>query len=152
MKAVVQRVLNSVVEVENQTVGKIGRGFNILLGVVKGDTVKEAELLAGKVARLRVFEDKQCKMNLSLTDVGGEALVVSQFTLCADVKKGNRPSFINSAEPETAKRLYEYFIEELKKNGIKKVEQGIFASDMQVKIQNDGPVTIILDTDIWMKR
>lgn len=152
MKAVVQRVLNSVVEVENQTVGKIGRGFNILLGVVKGDTVKEAELLAGKVARLRVFKDKQCKMNLSLTDVGGEALVVSQFTLCADVKKGNRPSFINSAEPETAKRLYEYFIEELKKNGIKKVEQGIFASDMQVKIQNDGPVTIILDTDIWMKR
>ena len=152
MKAVVQRVLNSSVEVESETVGKIGKGLNVLLGVVEGDSEKEAELLAGKVARLRVFEDEQCKMNLSITDIGGEALVISQFTLCADVKKGNRPSFINSAEPETAKRLYEYFIEELKKNGIKKVEHGIFAADMQVEIHNDGPVTILLDTDIWMKR
>ncbi len=152
MKAVVQRVLNSSVEVDNETVGKIGKGFNVLLGVVVGDSEKEAELLAGKVARLRVFEDEQCKMNLSITDIGGEVLVISQFTLCADVKKGNRPSFINSAEPETAKRLYEYFIEELKKNGIKKVEHGIFAADMQVEIHNDGPVTILLDTDIWMKR
>jgi D-tyrosyl-tRNA(Tyr) deacylase len=152
LKAVVQRVLNSSVEVDNETVGKIGKGFNVLLGVVVGDSEKEAELLAGKVARLRVFEDEQCKMNLSITDIGGEVLVISQFTLCADVKKGNRPSFINSAEPETAKRLYEYFIEELKKNGIKKVEHGIFAADMQVEIHNDGPVTILLDTDIWMKR
>ena len=152
MRAVVQRVLNSSVEVESETVGKIGKGLNVLLGVVEGDSEKEAELLAGKVARLRVFEDEQCKMNLSITDIGGEALVISQFTLCADVKKGNRPSFINSAEPETAKRLYEYFIEELKKNGIKKVEHGIFAADMQVEIHNDGPVTILLDTDIWMKR
>ncbi|HZJ78684.1 MAG TPA: D-aminoacyl-tRNA deacylase [Clostridia bacterium] len=152
MKAIVQRVKGSKVTVNNNIIGKIGQGFNVLLGVVEGDTESEAQMLAGKVARLRVFEDENCKMNLSVNDINGEILVISQFTLCACLKKGNRPSFTNSAEPKVAKRLYECFIEELKKNGVKNVEQGVFAADMQVEIHNDGPVTIMLDTDIWMKR
>ena len=105
MKAVVQRVLNSSVEVKNEIVGAIGHGFTILLGVQEGDTEKEAELLAGKVARLRVFKDRDNKMNLSLKQVGGSALVISQFTLCADVKKGNRPSFTDAAQPDKALEL-----------------------------------------------
>ena len=152
MRAVVQRVTSSSVSVDGRTVGEIGRGFNVLLGVVEGDTDSEARLLAGKTARLRVFEDDGGKMNLSLGDVGGEVLAVSQFTLCADCKKGNRPSFTLSAAPDEAKRLYDLFCEELKANGVKKVEKGIFGADMKVDIFNDGPVTIILDTDIWRKR
>lgn len=151
MKAVIQRVKRADVVVDGETIGEIGKGFLILLGVVEGDTEKEAEVLAAKTAKLRIFEDENEKMNLSLTDVDGEALVVSQFTLCADCKKGNRPSFTPSAAPDIANALYEKFSSLLSENGIKKVENGIFGADMQVSLVNDGPVTIILDTDIWRK-
>lgn len=152
MRAVVQRVLSSSVKVNGETVGEVGKGYMLLLGVCEGDTKKEAELLASKVAKLRVFEDENEKMNLSALDVDGEILCVSQFTLCADVKKGNRPSFTSSAAPDVAASLYEYFCECLIKEGIKKVEKGIFGADMKVSLVNDGPVTIILDTDIWSKK
>lgn len=152
MRALVQRVLESSVAVDGETVGSIGQGFNVLLGVVEGDTPAAAELLAAKVAKLRVFEDENGKMNLSALDVGAQMLVISQFTLCADCRKGNRPSFTDSAPPEQAKRLYEYFSDCLRKNGIKRVENGIFAADMRVNIVNDGPVTIMLDTNIWNKK
>ena len=151
MKAVIQRVKKADVTVDGQTVGEIAKGFLILLGVVDGDTEKEAEILAAKTAKLRVFEDENEKMNLSLTDVNGEALVVSQFTLCADCKKGNRPSFTPSAAPDTAKKLYEKYSALLLENGVKTVENGIFGADMQVSLVNDGPVTIIFDTDLWRK-
>lgn len=151
MKAVIQRVKRADVVVDGETIGEIGKGFLILLGVVEGDTEKEAEVLAAKTAKLRIFEDENEKMNLSLTDVDGEALVVSQFTLCADCKKGNRPSFTPSAAPDIANALYEKFSSLLIENGIKRVENGIFGADMQVSLVNDGPVTIILDTDIWRK-
>ena len=151
MKAVIQRVLESSVAVEGKVVGQSDKGYMILLGVVKGDTEKEAELLARKTAALRVFEDENGKMNKSILDIDGDILVISQFTLCADCKKGNRPSFTDSEEPENAKRLYEKYCEELSKNGVKRVETGIFAADMKVSLINDGPVTICFDTDIWRK-
>ncbi len=151
MKAVIQRVLESSVTVGGETVGSINKGYMILVGVVKGDTEKEAELLARKTAALRVFEDENGKMNKSVLDIDGEILAISQFTLCADCKKGNRPSFTDSEEPEKAKRLYELYCEELKRNGVKTVEKGIFAADMKVSLINDGPVTICFDTDIWKK-
>lgn len=151
MRAVVQRVTSSKVYVDGKTVGEIGKGFNVLLGVVEGDTDEQAILLAGKIARLRVFEDENGKMNLSVNDVGGEILAISQFTLCADCKKGNRPSFTLSAAPDEANRLYELFCSELSANGVRNVEKGIFGADMAVDIANDGPVTIMLDTDIWRK-
>ena len=151
MKAVIQRVKKADVVVDGKTVGAIGSGYLILLGVVEGDTEKEAEVLAAKTAKLRVFEDKNEKMNLSLIDIDGEALVVSQFTLCADCKKGNRPSFTPSASPDVADALYQKYSALLLENGIRKVENGVFGADMQVSIVNDGPVTIILDTDIWRK-
>lgn len=152
MKAVVQRVTSSRVKVEGKIIGEISKGFNVLLGVVNGDTKTEAELLAGKIARLRVFEDTEGKMNLSIGDVNGEILAISQFTLCADLKKGNRPSFIPSAPPDEANELYKYFCDCLLQNGVRKVEKGEFGADMKVEIHNDGPVTIILDTDIWSKK
>ncbi len=151
MRAVVQRVTSSKVSVDGKIVGEIGKGFNVLLGVVEGDTDEQAILLAGKIARLRVFEDENGKMNLSVNDVGGEILAISQFTLCADCKKGNRPSFTLSAAPDEANRLYELFCSELSANGVRNVEKGIFGADMAVDIANDGPVTIMLDTDIWRK-
>ena len=149
MRAVIQRVLESSVCVDGKIVGQSGKGYMILLGVVKGDTEKEAELLARKTASLRVFEDENGKMNKSVLDIDGEILAISQFTLCADCKKDNRPSFTDSEEPENANRLYELYCDELKKNGIRKVEKGIFAADMKVSLINDGPVTICFDTDIW---
>lgn len=151
MKAVIQRVKNASVSVDGEVVGAIGCGYMILLGVVEGDTLAEAELMAAKVAKLRVFEDEDGKMNKSVLDVDGEILVVSQFTLCADVKKGNRPSFTSSAAPQLANELYERFSALLKENGVKRVENGIFGADMQVSLVNDGPVTILYDTDIWRK-
>lgn len=151
MKAVIQRVNRAQVDVDGKTVGEIGKGFLILLGVVEGDTEKEAELLAAKIAKLRIFEDENEKMNLSLTDVDGEALVVSQFTLCADCKKGNRPSFTPSAAPDVADALYQKFSALLLENGVRKVENGVFGADMQISLINDGPVTIIFDTDLWRK-
>ena len=151
MRAVIQRVLNSSVTVDGKTVGEISKGYTVLLGVMDGDTEHEAELLAKKIAMLRVFEDENGKMNLSILDVGGEILSVSQFTLCADTRKGNRPSFTPSAAPDEANRLYEFFCGKLTENGIKKVEKGVFGADMKVSLINDGPVTICLDTDIWSR-
>ncbi len=151
MKAIIQRVAHASVKVGGDTVGACQKGFMILLGVGKDDTEKEAELLASKVANLRIFCDENDKMNLSLLDVKGEALVISNFTLCADTRKGNRPSFINAKEPVQADKLYECFCDFLKGNGVDSVQKGIFGADMKVELLNDGPVTIILDTDIWRK-
>jgi len=151
MRAVIQRVTNASVTVGGKTVGQVDSGFMVLLGVLEGDTENEAELLARKTALLRVFEDENGKMNLSVLDTDGEILAVSQFTLCADTKKGNRPSFTPSAEPNVANRLYDIYCEQLKANGVRKVEKGIFGADMKVSLVNDGPVTICLDTDTWSK-
>ena len=149
MKAVLQRVLSASVECEGKTVSEIGRGFMVLLGVTKNDTQAEADTLASKIAGLRIFEDENGKMNLSLDEVGGKVIVVSNFTLCADCKHGKRPSFINAQRPVQANELYEYFIKKLKFYGVPEVGTGVFGGDMQVHIQNDGPVTLILDTDEW---
>ena len=144
MKIVVQRVKNAQVEVEGKTVGKIGRGFLVLLGVTHTDTKEQADYLVKKLCKLRVFTDENDKMNLSLKDVNGKLLIVSQFTLYANCSEGNRPSFIDAAKPEQANELYEYFCSECEKNGIH-VEKGIFGEDMKVSLLNDGPVTIIIE-------
>ena len=145
MRAVVQRVLHADVTVSGETTGTIEKGLKVLLGVGEGDTEKDAEYMAEKVCGLRIFEDADDKMNLSVQDVGGDILAVSQFTLYGDVRKGKRPSFSTAARPEEANRLYRYFIECCQKRGIK-VEEGIFQAEMLVKIHNDGPVTILLDS------
>ncbi len=152
MKAVVQRVSASKVTVDGELKGKIGRGFNVLVCVMNGDEKSDAEILAAKISKLRVFEDPDGKMNLDIHDVDGEVLAISQFTLAADLKKGNRPSFFSSAPPEFAENMYEYFCSQLLANGVKKVEKGVFGADMKVDIHNDGPVTIIMDTEIWKKK
>lgn len=152
MRAIIQRVKNSTVTVDGEIKGSIGKGYNVLLGVMQGDGEAQAELLAAKIAKLRVFEDENGKMNKSVLDIGGGILVISQFTLCADIKKGNRPSFTDSAPPAEADMLYQYFCECLRQNGVSQVETGVFAADMLVDIANDGPVTIIMDTDIWDKK
>lgn len=152
MKAVVQRVKNAGVTVENEEISRIGKGYMILLGVMDDDKPEDADILAKKIASLRVFEDENGKMNLDIKDVGGEVLAISQFTLCADVKKGNRPSFIRSKEPETANEFYEIFCQKLLEYGVKQVKKGMFGADMKVDLINDGPVTIIYDTEIWVKR
>ncbi len=151
MKAVIQRVTKAKVTVENETVGEIGKGFLVLLGVQEGDTNEDMKLLAKKTAGIRIFTDENDKMNLSLDQIGGEVLVVSQFTLCADTSHGRRPSFISSAKPDIAKDLYEKYCDELRALGVKKVETGVFAADMLVELANDGPVTIIMDTNEWKK-
>lgn len=149
MKAVIQRVKHAAVTVDGETVGKVGEGYMILVGVQDGDTDADAELLARKIANLRVFTDENDKMNRSILDIGGEVLAISQFTLCADVKKGNRPSFAKAAAPAEANHLYELFCDELLKNGVKKVEKGVFGAHMEVELLNNGPVTILYDTEIW---
>lgn len=151
MKAIIQRVLNASVEVDGEIVGSCNEGFLVLVGAADGDTVEDAEILARKTANLRVFCDENDKMNLSVLDIGGEILAISQFTLLADVKKGNRPSFINAMEPTKANELYETYCEKLLEAGVKKVDKGIFGADMKVSLLNDGPVTIIYDTKIWKK-
>ena len=151
MKAVIQRVKYADVKVDGETVGKIGEGYMILVGVQDGDTKEDAEILARKTAGLRVFTDDEDKMNLSILDIDGEILAISQFTLCADVKKGNRPSFINAAKPDEANGLYEYYCNRLKSNGVRKVEKGVFGAHMEVSLLNNGPVTILYDTEIWRK-
>ena len=152
MKAVIQRVSSASVSVDGNCVGRIGTGYLILLGVMDGDGKAQAELLAKKTAELRINEDENGKMNLSLIQIGGEALVVSQFTLCADVSHGRRPSFTPSAPPLEAEKLYEYFCEQLRQNGVSNIETGVFGADMQVSLINDGPVTMLLDTDIWERK
>lgn len=151
MKAVIQRVESAAVRVDGKTVGSCGKGYMILFGAALGDTEAETELLAKKTANLRVFCDENGKMNKSILDIDGEVLAVSQFTLCADVKKGNRPSFIGALEPKSAERLYDLYCEKLRELGVKRVEKGIFGADMKVELINDGPVTILFDTDIWRK-
>ena len=144
MIAVVQRVNKSWVEVNGDVVGKIGKGLNILLGVEKGDTEEDIDKLLKKIPFLRIFEDEKGKMNLSVIDINGEALVISQFTLAGNVKKGRRPSFENAEEPEKAKKLYELFVKKLSE--YIPVKTGIFAAHMVVYIENDGPVTFIINS------
>ncbi len=146
MKAILQRVSEACVKVDNQTVGQIEKGFLILLGVENGDEQRDAEVLANKISGLRIFTDENDKMNLSLSDVDGSALVISNFTLCADCSHGRRPSFIAAARPETAEPLYEYFCNKMLENGVKCVEKGIFGADMKVSLVNDGPVTIEINS------
>ena len=146
MKIVVQRVTKAQVEVDKKIVGKIDNGFLVLLGIKVGDTQNEADYLVKKLCNLRVFTDENDKMNLSLSDVNGGVLVVSNFTLCAQCRKGRRPKFDAAAGPELAESLYEYFCVCMKSNGIEKVEKGIFGADMKVSLLNDGPVTIVIDT------
>ncbi len=145
MRAVVQRVSQAQVEVEGEVVGQVERGFLILLGVAPEDDQSRAHWLADKIANLRIFEDQEGKMNLSLVEVEGEALVVSQFTLYGDCRKGRRPSFVGAARPEQADSLYRAFVAHLKKS-VKKVEEGRFQTQMQVHLINDGPVTLIVET------
>ena len=147
MKAVIQRVADCEVRVDGDITGRIGKGFLILLGVAKDDTWSDAQKLGRKISGLRVFTDENDKMNLSLEDIGGEVLVVSNFTLCANFRKsGRRPSFDHAADPEKAEQLYEYFCELMHENGISKVEKGIFGADMKVSLLNDGPVTLVIDS------
>lgn len=146
MIAVIQRVQNSSVSIDGKINGECAHGLMILLGVAKGDTEEDARLLATKISKLRIFCDDNGKMNLSIKDVNGEALVVSQFTLLANYKKGNRPDYFGAADPSVAIPLYEYFVE-LMRSEIKHVGTGIFGADMQVSILNDGPVTIVMDSN-----
>lgn len=144
MRFVVQRVLESKVEVEGKEVGKIGKGFLVLVGIKNDDTKEIADYLVNKLINLRIFEDENEKMNLALKDVGGELLLVSQFTLYGNCSHGNRPSFIEAARPEYANELYEYIVSKCKEK-IEKVETGRFQADMKVSLVNDGPVTIIME-------
>lgn len=145
MRAVVQRVKKSSVKANGEIVGQIGPGLLVLLGVAKGDGVKEVDYLAKKILNLRIFEDEDGKMNRSLLEIGGELLAVSQFTLLADCRKGRRPSFIAAAEPEKATELYEQFVERVRQNGVA-VQTGRFRAMMEVALINDGPVTIIIES------
>ncbi|HUS58669.1 MAG TPA: D-aminoacyl-tRNA deacylase [Planctomycetota bacterium] len=145
MKAVVQRVSSASVQIGGRLHSAIGKGMVVLLGVESGDTDADADLLAAKIAGMRFFADAAGKMNLAAGDVGGAALVVSQFTLCADCRKGRRPSFINAAQPAEAERLYERFAANMREAGIR-VETGVFQAEMLVHIDNDGPVTFVIDT------
>jgi len=145
MLVVVQRVSSSQVIVEDEVVGKISKGLNILFGVRKGDKREDIKKLVSKIINLRIFQDENNKMNLSLLDIKGEVLVISQFTLAGNVKKGRRPSFDNSEKPELAKEYYEEFIEEIKSHDVT-VQSGVFGAHMDVEIQNDGPVTFVIDS------
>ncbi len=145
MRALIQRTSGASVTIDGEVRGKIGKGYVVLVGVTEGDTVDDAAYLADKTSKLRVFEDEDGKMNRSLADVGGALLVISQFTLYGDCKKGNRPSFTDAARPETAIPVYEAFIGRCRENGFS-VETGEFGADMQVALVNDGPVTLWMDT------
>lgn len=146
MKFVIQRVTHASVTVEGETIGDIRKGFLVLIGVGRKDTRTEADYLIRKMTGLRIFEDTEGKTNLSLADVNGELLLVSQFTLYANCRKGNRPSFIDAAEPEFAEELYEYIVAECKKR-VPVVKTGSFGADMKIELCNDGPFTILLDTE-----
>ena len=146
MRAVVQRVKKSSVTVDDKITGKIGQGLMVLIGVEDGDSEKDADYIADKVCSLRIFEDEQGKMNLSVEDIGGEVLAVSQFTLLADARKGRRPSFTKAAAPDEANALYRKVIDKIESRNIN-VEEGVFQAEMMVEIHNDGPVTILLDSN-----
>ncbi|MCS7174454.1 D-aminoacyl-tRNA deacylase [Pseudothermotoga sp.] len=146
MRAVVQRVHNASVSVDGKLVGQINAGLLVYLGVGKNDTEKDVEWMCDKIANLRIFEDSNGKMNLSLLQVNGELLVISQFTLYGDCRRGRRPSFDEAAPPEIGEKLYEMFIEKMKQQ-VKRVEKGIFGAHMEVESMNDGPVTILLDSE-----
>ena len=145
MKALLQRVTTASVRVDNKEVGKIGQGLAVFLGVANGDTKEDAQYLADKIVNLRIFADEEDKLNLSALSIDGELLLVSQFTLLADARKGRRPSFVEAAPPAQAEELFEYFVEQVRATGLK-VETGRFQTYMQVEIHNDGPVTIMLES------
>jgi len=145
MKIVLQRVKEAAVEVQGKVVGKIGQGICLLVGIEKGDSEEDAHYLAKKATELRIFPDSEGKMNLSVLDIQGEAMAVSQFTLAGSVKKGRRPSFDKAEEPEKAEKLFKYFVELIKQRGMK-VETGVFQAMMDVHLINDGPVTFILES------
>lgn len=144
MRLLVQRVLNSNVKVDGKITGEINKGYMVLLGVTHDDDTEKADYLVKKLINLRVFEDENGKMNLNINQVGGELLIISQFTLYGNTKDGNRPSFTEAAKPEKAEELYNYFVEQCRKEGIK-TETGIFGADMKVSLINDGPVTVMLE-------
>ena len=146
MRFVIQRVMNSKVTIDGKIRGQIGKGFMVLIGVGEGDTVETADKMIHKMINLRIFEDENGKTNLGLKDVSGSLLLISQFTLYADCKRGNRPSFVKAGAPDTAKSLYEYIISKCK-NEIEVVEQGEFGADMKVELVDDGPFTVLLDSD-----
>ena len=146
MRFLIQRVQHASVEVDGISIGKISKGFLVLIGIQQSDTPQIADKMIKKLIGLRIFEDENGKTNLDLKTVGGELLLVSQFTLYADCKKGNRPSFINAGEPKMAENLYQYIVKQCK-NEIEVVEQGSFGADMKVSLLNDGPFTVILDSD-----
>jgi len=145
MLAVIQRVSQAQVSVDKKTIGKISQGFLVFLGVIKGDTDKDLDYLTKKITNLRIMSDANDKMNLSLKDTDGQILVISQFTLAANVSKGNRPSFINAADPKTGEKYYNLFIDKLKQNNLK-VSTGKFGAYMAIDLTNDGPVTIIINS------
>ena len=147
MRVVVQRCSRAEVRIDGERVGQIEKGFVLLVGITDTDSHEQADILAKKIAQLRVFEDAEGKMNLSLNEVGGAVLSISQFTLYADCRKGNRPSFIRAARPETAAPLYDYFNDMMRTQYDLRVETGRLGADMKVDFINDGPVTILLDTD-----
>ena len=151
MKMVVQRVTEASVSVEGETIGAIGSGFLVLLGVCNEDTEEIADKMVDKLCKLRIFQDENGKTNRSLADVGGELLVVSQFTLYADCSEGNRPSFFRAGDPELANRLYEYVLDRCRERA-GRVEHGTFGAYMQVKLLNDGPFTLVLDSDTIVKK
>lgn len=145
MRLIIQRVKRASVTVSDQTVGSCGRGYLVLVGIGQGDTLADVLYCADKTAGLRIFEDENGKMNLSIVDIEGEVLAISQFTLYGDVRKGKRPSFTDSASPETARELYELYVDKLRETGIS-TQMGVFGADMQVELLNDGPVTIMIDS------
>ncbi|MCG9911039.1 MAG: D-aminoacyl-tRNA deacylase [Flavobacteriales bacterium] len=149
MRAVIQRVSDASVKIDGKIKGKIGPGMVILLGIEAGDTVDSIQKLTYKITRLRIFNDAEGKMNLSLTDIMGQVMVISQFTLFASTKKGSRPSFIRAAKPEFARMLYEMFVLQLEKELSTRVVTGEFGADMKVSLTNDGPVTLLIDTEFW---
>ena len=150
VKFVIQRVTDAKVSVDGKVVGKIGKGFMVLIGIAGTDTVEIADKMIKKLIGMRIFEDENGKTNLALKDVGGELLLISQFTLYGDCKKGNRPSFVNAGAPDMADEMYQYIISQCKKE-IDVVEKGIFGADMKVSLVNDGPFTIVLDSDEIIK-
>lgn len=151
MKFLIQRVNNANIEVDKKFVGEINKGFLVFVGITHDDTPEIADAMIKKLINLRVFKDENSKMNLALKDIGGELLLISQFTLYANCKGGNRPDFLNAAKPDYANKIYEYIINECKKENIN-VQTGIFGADMKVSLLNDGPVTIILDSEEILRK